>query len=374
MPPAIKAQADPVVAGAATPEEKATKLYAFVAHEIRSIDLPLGWAGYEPHAPDIVLQNRYGDDRDKVGLFLALAASQGIKGRPVLVRTGKVPVIASVPTVAQFDRMIAKLDLDGKEVWLDPSDENGQYGVAFAGQDNLVLPLDKAGRELGGRPPLEPSTSISATHASFTLSDSGDLKAAYTYDLTGAYAVRASDQLRSLKGELLDKHFQQSAAGVAASAIDTSHSVSDTLSVTGPIHVTHDVSVPGYSQTQNGFRVFELPPVSMGIASDEPSANLSTRKSALFLGVPRIERGELSVQIPAGWKVAYVPPSLEGAAEGLSFSSSCFFEKQTVTCKSEIKLDKLTVPPEKYPAFREAMTKLQAYERRVVLLTRSAPS
>ncbi len=370
MPAAIKAESDRIVAGAASDSDKATRLYAFVAHDIRSIDLPLGWAGYEPHAPEVVLQNRYGDDRDKVGLFIALAASQGLKGRPVLVRTGKVPVIASVPTVAQFDRMIAKLDLDGKEVWLDPSDENGQYGVAFAGQDNLVLPLDKAGRELGGRPPLDPSTSISTTKATFKLSPSGDLQATYTYDLTGWYADRASDELRALKGELLDKHFQQSAAGVAASAIDKGHTVSDTLSVTGPIHVTHDVSVPGYAQTQNGFRVFELPPLSLGAASDEPSANLSTRKSALWVGVPRIERGELSVQIPAGWKVAYVPPNLDGAAEGLSFSSSCVAAGQTVTCKGEIKLDQLTVPTEKYPAFREAMTKLKAYERRVVLLTR----
>src|SRR5204863_8928486 len=106
---------------------------------------PLGAAGYEPHAPDVVLQNRYADERDKVGLLLALAASQGIKGRPVLVRTGKVPVVAKVPTLAQFDRMIAKLDIGGKEVWLDPNDEHGQYGIAFAGQDNLVLPFDKGG-------------------------------------------------------------------------------------------------------------------------------------------------------------------------------------------------------------------------------------
>ncbi|HUS29814.1 MAG TPA: DUF3857 and transglutaminase domain-containing protein, partial [Kofleriaceae bacterium] len=136
LPEAIKAEADRVVAGAKDEAEKAQKLYAFVAHDIRSIDLPLGAAGYEPHAPEVVLQNRYADDRDKVGLLLAMASSQGIRGRAVLVRTGKVPVISSVPTLAQFDRMIAKLDVGSKDVWLDPSDENGQYAVAFAGQDN----------------------------------------------------------------------------------------------------------------------------------------------------------------------------------------------------------------------------------------------
>jgi transglutaminase-like putative cysteine protease len=371
MPAAITAEADRIVTGATTDAEKATKLFAFVSHDIRSIDLPLGWAGYEPHAPDVVLQNRYGDDRDKVGLLLALASTQGIKGRPVLVRTGKVPVISSVPTVAQFDRMIAKLDIGNQDVWIDPSDEYGQYGVAFAGQDNLVLPLDKNGKELGSRPALDSSTSVSTTKATYTMTANGDLTAKYTYDLTGWYADRASGQLRALKGELLDRHFQQGAAGVAASALDKGHTVSDTLSVTGPVSVTHDVSVPGYSQAQANFRVFELPPVSLSVANDEPEANLSTRKTDLWVGTPRTERGELSVQIPSGWKVSYVPPKLEGSAEGVTFSSSCEANGQLVTCRGEIKLDRLVVPAAKYGAFREALTKLQAYERRIVLLTRA---
>jgi len=370
LPPSIKQEADRIVAGATNEQEKAQKLFAFVAHDIRSIDLPLGWAGYEPHPAEIVLQNKYADERDKVGLMLALASTQGIAGRPVLVRSGKVPVIASVPTIAQFDRIVAKLSIGGKDVWLDPSDENGQYGVAFAGQDNLVLPLDKGGSELGSRPPLDPSTSISSTKATFTLAPNGDLQAKYTYDLTGWYADRASSEMRPLKGELLDRYFQKQAAALSGTALDKGHTVGDTHSVAGPISVTHDVAVPGYSQAQAKFRVFELPPVTLDVAEDEPSAGLTTRKTPLWLGTPRIERGELSVQIPTGWKVAYVPPKLEGSTEGLTYSSGCEATGQTVTCKGEIKMDKLLVPTEKYGAFRDAIAKLQAYERRIVLLTR----
>jgi transglutaminase-like putative cysteine protease len=370
LPPAIKAEADRIVAGATTPTEKATKLFAFVAHDIRSIELPLGWAGYEPHSPQVVLQNRYADQRDKVGLLLALASSQGITGRPVLVRTGKVPVVASVPTVAQFDRVIAKLDVDGKDVWVDPSDEQGQYGVAFAGQDNMVLPLDKGGSELGSRPALDPSTSISTTKADFKLAANGDLQATYSYDLTGWYADRAQAELRPLKGELLDRHFQHAAGNVSPSAIDKSHVVGDMQSVTGATTVKQQLAVPGYSTAQANFRVFELPAVTLDVAEDEPHAGLSTRKTPLWVGTPRTERGEISVQIPAGWKVTYVPPKLDGKAEGLTYSSGCEANGQTITCKSEIKLDKLVVPTEKYGAFREALTKLQAYERRIVLLTR----
>ncbi len=370
LPPAIKAEADRIVAGATTPAEKATKLFAFVSHDIRSVELPLGWAGYEPHAPDAVLQNRYADQRDKVGLLLALAASQGITGRAVLVRTGKVPVVQSVPTVAQFDRVIAKLDVDGKDVWVDPSDEHGQYGIAFAGQDNMVLPLDKGGSELGSRPALDPSTSISATKADYKLSANGDLQATYSYEMTGWYANRAQEELRPLKGELLDRYFQQAVGAVSPSAVDKGHEVGDTQSVTGAMTVKQTIAVPGYSTAQANFRVFELPAITLGVAEEEPSAGLSTRKTPLWIGTPRTERGEITVQVPAGWKVTYVPPKLEGKAEGLSYSSGCEANGQMITCKGEIKLDKLVVPTDKYGSFREALTQLQAYERRIVLLTR----
>ena len=368
--PAIKQEADRVVEGAKTESDKATKLFAFVAHDIRSIDLPLGWAGYEPHAPDVVLQNRYADNRDKVGLLLALAAAQGIQGRPVLVRTGRVPVIAGVPTIAQFDHVIAKLTVDAKDVWLDPSDEYGQYGVAFAGEDNLVLPLEKGGSELGQRPPLDPSTSISQVTARFALSANGDLDAKYAYEMTGWYADRASEQLRPLKGDRLGQFFQQAAAELSAAALDKGHDVGDTLSVAGPLKVAHHVSVPGYSAAQATFRVFELPSVTLGVAEDAPSASLSVRKYPLSVGVPRIQKSDVTLQVPAGWKVSYVPPKLEGSADGVSFTSACTTAGQNVTCHDEIKLDKLLLSPDKYPAFREAITKLQAYERRIVLLTR----
>src|SRR5258708_3292264 len=51
IPAAIKAEADRIVAGATDPADKAQKLFAFVAHDIRSVEIPLGMAGYEPHAP-----------------------------------------------------------------------------------------------------------------------------------------------------------------------------------------------------------------------------------------------------------------------------------------------------------------------------------
>lgn len=371
MPDPIKAEADRVVAGATTDADKAQKLFAFVAHDIRSVDVPLGAAGYEPHAPAEILANKYADARDKVGLLLALASAEGIAGRPVLVRSGKVPVIQSVPTIAQFDHIVAKLVVDKKDVWLNPADENGQYDFVLAGQDSLVLPLEKGGSELGMRPAMDPSTSVSHVTAKYVLNGNGDLEATYNYEMTGWFANRASGELRSLKGENLDKYFQNAAGELSALAVDKGHEVSDTMSVNGPMTMTHKVAVPGYSAAQGNFRNFEMPPVTLGFADETPSASLSKRKYPLWVGAPRTEKGDVTVEIPSGWKVAYVPEKLEGSVAGVSYSSACAANGQTVSCHDEIKLDKLVLGNDQYGAFHDALAKLQAYERRVVLLTKA---
>jgi transglutaminase-like putative cysteine protease len=371
LPASIKAEADRIVAGATTPADKAQKLFAYVSHDIRSIELPLGTAGYQPHSPDSVLAAKYADPRDKVGLLLALASAEGISGRPVLVRSGNVPVVQDVPTIAQFDHIVAKLAVDNKDVWLNPSDENAQYDVVLAGQDSLVLPLEKGGSELGHRPLADPDSSRSHVIAAFTLAANGDLDATYKYELTGWYADRASAELRALKGEHLDKFFQRGAAELSAAAIDKGHQVSDTMSVQGPITVTQHVSVPGYSAAQGNFRNFEMPEVTLGLADDVPSAGLTTRKYPLWIGSPRTEQGDVTVQIPSGWKVAYVPPKLEGDAAGVHYTSACEAKGQTVSCHDEIKLDKLELGTAQYAPYHDALAKLQAYERRVVLLEKS---
>ena len=60
-----------------------------------------------------------------------------------------------------------------------------------------------------------------------------------------------------------------------------------------------------------------------------------------------------------------------GLGRGPDVLAECEAEGQTVSCIGEIKLDKIVVPADKYGAFREALTKLQAYERRIVLLEKS---
>jgi len=367
---AIKEQADRVVAHAKTETERARALFAFVAHDIRSVDIPLGWAGYEPRSIDEVLANRYANDSDKVALLVAMCAAEKLHAIPVFVRTGKVPVIASVPTVAQFDHVVAKVTVDGKDVWLDPADNNGQYGVVFAGQDNLAVPIDSAVTAPVMFAAMAPSTSVSRVVATMKVGPNGDLDASYAYELSGMYARLASAQLRALKGDNQKQFFTREASGIAPGALDKAHEVSDLLSVTGPIKISQHIAAPGYSMMQGNFRVLEIPEAPLDVASTVPPASQSSRTTALWIGTPRIEKSDISVQVPAGWKVAYVPPTFEGASDGIKYAGGCTASGAVINCHNEVTVDQIALPADRYAGYRDAMAKVRAYERRVVILTK----
>ena len=75
--------------GAKTPTEKARRLYDFVARNMRYVSISLGIGRYQPHAAADVLQNGYGDCKDKHTLFAAMLRAEGIQSYPVLIDSSR---------------------------------------------------------------------------------------------------------------------------------------------------------------------------------------------------------------------------------------------------------------------------------------------
>src|SRR6267378_1984208 len=102
---AVSKKAQEITKGADTSTEKARLLYDFVARNVRYVSISLGVGRYQPHAASDVLQNGYGDCKDKHTLFSALLRAEGIQSYPVMIHsTRKLDV--DVPSPAQFDHVI----------------------------------------------------------------------------------------------------------------------------------------------------------------------------------------------------------------------------------------------------------------------------
>ncbi len=126
----VRKKADELVKGADTPVEKARRLYDFVARNIRYVSISLGVGRYQPHSASDVLQNGYGDCKDKHTLFSSLLRAEGIQSYPVLIHSSR-KLDEDVPSPSQFDHVItaARLGKGTELTWLDTTPEVTPFGL-----------------------------------------------------------------------------------------------------------------------------------------------------------------------------------------------------------------------------------------------------
>jgi lipoprotein NlpI/transglutaminase-like putative cysteine protease len=111
-----------------TTEERVAAALEYVQSEIRYFSVSLGESSHRPAAPDIVVQRRYGDCKDKSFLLMSLLREVGIESDPVLVRLGgRRALEGALPSPQLFDHMIVRTMVDGNAFYLDPT-RFGQHG------------------------------------------------------------------------------------------------------------------------------------------------------------------------------------------------------------------------------------------------------
>ena len=126
----VRKKADELTQGAGTPTEKARRLYDFVARNVRYVSISLGIGRYQPHSASDVLENGYGDCKDKHTLFSAMLRAEGIPSYPVMIDSTR-QLDVDIPSPAQFDHVItvAKLGAGTDLTWLDTTPEVTPFGL-----------------------------------------------------------------------------------------------------------------------------------------------------------------------------------------------------------------------------------------------------
>ena len=126
----VRRKADELTKSADTPREKARRLYDYVARNVRYVSISLGVGRYQPHAPADVLENGYGDCKDKHTLLSAMLRAEGIQSYPVLIGSGHT-LDPDVPSPAQFDHVMtaARLGTGDELTWLDTTPEVTPFGL-----------------------------------------------------------------------------------------------------------------------------------------------------------------------------------------------------------------------------------------------------
>jgi len=144
--PAIQAKADDLVKGIPAGPARVQAIYDFVSSHIRYIGLSFGIGRYQPHTATAVLDNEYGDCKDKHTLLAALLKAEGIDAWPALISSSQ-KLDEDIPSLAQFDHVITVIPQGQQFLWLDTTPEVAPFGMLLSNlrdKQALVVPASAA--------------------------------------------------------------------------------------------------------------------------------------------------------------------------------------------------------------------------------------
>ncbi|MGA7616221.1 MAG: DUF3857 domain-containing protein [Thermoanaerobaculia bacterium] len=162
----MTALARSIATGESTDEGKVLAAVRFVQDQIRYLGIEIGPNTHQPHPPDQVLRQRFGDCKDKALLLTVLLQKLGFQARPALVNTTARETLDEVlPSPFAFDHVIVHVVLDGRSHWIDAtrSDEGGSLDALAPPDFGRALLVDRTTTALVPIPPPEmprPTTSI----------------------------------------------------------------------------------------------------------------------------------------------------------------------------------------------------------------------
>ncbi|HEY7192246.1 MAG TPA: DUF3857 and transglutaminase domain-containing protein [Gemmatimonadales bacterium] len=331
LSPALETQLAEHVKDAHTLEDSIRAVHRWVSQDFRYVSLSLGIGGYLPRLPAQVLDARYGDCKDKATLFIALARRMGLRAYPVLLSASGA-ADSTLPTVQQFDHMIAAVDRPqqyGGRIYLDLTSDLTPYGeLPPAEEGSFALVVHDDGTYEGVTlPESQPSANRAETHIVGELTADGNFTGHYSESKTGGlqYSLRRA-YARVFSKDELSRLTQALANGVFSGASGDSLTLFDGRDLQAKPRVSLAVHDAPVLSSGSGTRIFTLPTALPNFESLGLASQLERRKPRLYpidIGevIGPIETvSELRMTLPAGWK-AELPQNVTEASQFGTYSA-----------------------------------------------------
>ena len=172
----------------------------FVQDDIRYLGIEMGRGSHEPRQPAVVMNQRYGDCKDKALFLAALLRELGVEAYPALVNTKlRRHLDDFLPSPFLFDHVITQVIDGGKTYWIDGTlaDQGGTLATIDTPSDERALIVRPQTNSL--------AKIVVQSHGSINVEEiiSSD-KQQMMLEVTSTYSGRDADDMRAkLSGQSL---------------------------------------------------------------------------------------------------------------------------------------------------------------------------
>jgi Domain of Unknown Function with PDB structure (DUF3857) len=304
LPQALHAEIEALAREHPAAGERAVEALRFVQTRLRHHSIPFSEGSLALRPLAEVWAVGHGDCKDAARLFTAIARALKLNACPALVSTSHGPILDTLlPAVNVFDHCIARVKVDGKTYWLDPSlrPQSGDLNMVVQPYRGQALPLSQ---DSEGLEDMNPAAPLIVAETDERVEFGPYVATQATLRRKTVYASWRADHLRDTIARDGEPAF--SAAAIAALA-----KVWPGLAEHVPLRVEDEP----HNNRLTVIESYKLPPcwrksggtsVSFGTHDTIISRELALlpegpRTTDIHLGRPRVVRRFVHLHMPANW-------------------------------------------------------------------------
>jgi hypothetical protein len=361
-------------------EARARKIYAAVL-KMDNRDFP--GAGHEASRSESargrmnknagdVLEQKAGTGDDLVLTFVALARAAGLRAGPMwVVNRDHALFEPTFLSTSQFDDLIAVVELDGKEVYLDPGQKMCPFGMLnWKHESTKGFRMTDQGVTIAETPAGPAKGAGIERTATVTIDDHGSVSGGATLKFGGQEALGLRE-LATLEDEgELAKDFDNYVGATLPDGVKGTLEGFDGLTdYEGDL--TARVKLSGVLGSTTGKRLI-LPGLFFETRGKDPFVEEDSREVPVDLHYATMEQDEVTYRLPSGMKVESLPtdPGVDWAG-GISVSIKVTRADGSVTVKRTFERTKAVLDLSLYGALRFVSQRISRADQQQIVLSRA---
>jgi tetratricopeptide (TPR) repeat protein len=348
----IKVKAEEIIRGRNSEKERVTALYEYVAKNFRYVSLSLGQGRYQPHAATDVMNNQYGDCKDKHTLLASMLAATGLRAYPVLLNSSR-KIDVDIPSPGQFDHVISAIPLGNETLWADTTSEIAPAGLLSPRLRNkkaLMIPTAGPAR-LETTPAEPPFLSSELVKVEGTVDDLGKLSAHAHMVLHGDAEMYMRFMFRRTPKSNWKNpgFFLGMASGIQGEVADIK--TTDPADLDKPFEVEFNVTRADFLDWSSKKIKLALPFPPFNLS--QFTGRKASSKKPLELGAPIDVSYQLKITLPSKYQ-ARLPLPLKVTRDYAEYAATYKLEGQTLVGERTLHMRQRELPAERlqdYQAF-----------------------
>ena len=380
---AVAARAKQLIEGKQTEFGRIAAIAEF-AQRIKYVSIQTGvgrGGGYQPHAASEVMQNAYGDCKDKANLMRAMLKSVGIESYPLTIYSGdRNYVREDWASPQQFNHAIIAVKVSdeteapavlehekfGRLLLFDPTDSHTPPGyLPEDEQGSLALIITSEGGELIRAPAVSPEGNMVKREVQARLGEDGAIKAEIQEYLTGSSASENRSLYSRLTREeyrkVIERWVARGAPGSAVSKIEAGEQGG------GGFFVNVEMSSPRYSKLMGQQLMVFKPAVVARRSGTSLTAN--ERKHPVVLNADAYAES-VEVELPPGFAVDEMSEPVALETDFGSYEAEWRTEAGKLYFNRSLKIRHAIIEPSEYATVKDFFDQMVIAEQASVVLSR----